>query len=149
MKVAFGSDHAGFSLKEFLRDNLKSRGFEVLDLGTYYPTPADYPVYARKVAETVASGDADFGVLICGTGLGMSITANKISGIRAGLCMSIDYAELARKHNNANVICLGARFIEKEKALSILEKFFSTDFDGDKPGGERHRRRVSEIDEIL
>ncbi|MCD6594596.1 ribose 5-phosphate isomerase B [bacterium] len=149
MKIAFGSDHAGFALKEFLRDSFKFKGFEVIDLGTYYPTPADYPIYAKKVAGTVLSNNADFGVLICGTGLGMSITANKIAGIRAGLCMSVEYAELARKHNNANVICLGSRFIENDKALKIVEKFISTGFDGDKPNGERHKRRVAEIDEIL
>ncbi len=145
MKIAIGCDHAGFDMKEFLRDELKGEGFSVEDVGTHYPTPADYPDYAEKVALSVASGDADFGVLICGTGLGMSISANKIDGIRAALCLSPEYAELARRHNNANVLCLAGRFLKNEIALEILKIFLETAFDGDVPKNKRHKRRVDKI----
>ena len=146
MKIALGSDHAGFFLKEYLRDRLKSEGFDVVDLGTHYPDPADYPIYAQKVARTVLAGEADFGVLICKTGLGMSIAANRFKGIRAGLCLTPEYAEMARRHNNANIICFGAGYIDKNEAYDILMKFLTTPFDGDKPAGARHKRRVELID---
>ncbi len=145
MKIAFGCDHAGFDMKEFLRDELKSEGFSVEDFGTHYPTPADYPDYAEKVALSVAAGNADFGVLICGTGLGMSISANKIDGIRAALCLTPEYAKLARQHNNANVLCLGGRFLERKQAYKILKTFLETAFDGDISKGARHKRRVDKI----
>jgi len=149
MNIAFGSDHAGFALKEFLRDTFKNLGIQVIDLGTHYPTPADYPVFAKKVGDYVAEGKADFGILICGSGLGMSISANKVAGIRAAFCPDEIYAELARRHNNANILCLGSRFIKREKAFSIADKFLKISFDGNKPQGERHKRRVQIIDEII
>ena len=98
MQIFFGSDHRGFSTKEFLRDAMKARGIQVVDLGTHYPTPADYPEYAQKVAKHIEN-DGDFGVLICGTGIGMSMAANRFCGIRAALCMTTQFAEMARKHN--------------------------------------------------
>ena len=145
MRIAFGADHAGFEMKEYLRDTLKGRGIEVLDIGTHYPTPADYPDYAVQVAELVARGDANFGVLLCGSGIGMSIVANKIKGVRAALCLIPEYAELARKHNNANVLCMSGRFLSCEVALRVLDKFLETPFDGDNPAGARHKRRVEKI----
>ncbi|RKZ34270.1 ribose 5-phosphate isomerase B [bacterium] len=148
MKIALGSDHAGFELKEYIRDTLKSRGIRVIDLGTHYPTPADYPVYAKKVAKTIRNSQADFGILICGTGLGMSISANHIDGIRAALCPDTQYAILAREHNNANVLCLGARFISQKLALEIVDVFISTDFLGNFPQGKRHKKRVALIDQL-
>ena len=148
MKIAIGSDHAGFDMKEYLRDLLKSEGYVVEDVGTHYPTPADYPDYAEKVGQLVGSGGADFGILICGTGLGMSIAANKIKNVRAALCLSEEYAELARRHNNANVLCLGGRFLNGENSAKILKKFLATPFDGENKNGERHRRRVEKISSL-
>lgn len=148
MKIALGSDHAGFNVKEYLCNVLKARGVDVVDLGTHYPTPSDYPDYARYVGNTVANGDADFGVLICSTGIGMSVAANKVNGVRAALCANTHSAELARKHNNANILCIGAKFCTKEQAIAMLEKFITTPFDGDTKKGERHRRRVQKIAEI-
>lgn len=148
MKIAIGSDHAGFNLKQHLIEHLKSQGHEVIDVGTHSPESTDYPIYAQKVARTVLAGDADYGVLICNTGIGMSIAANRFKNIRAALCLTTKYAEMARRHNNANVICFGAGYIEPQNASEALDVFLTTEFDGDKPGGERHRRRVAQIDQI-
>ncbi len=148
MRLAIGSDHAGFELKEVIRDALVSEGFDVEDLGTHYPTPSDYPDFARAVGEAVASGRADFGVLVCGTGIGMSIAANKVRGVRAALCTSEWFAQMARRHNNANVICLPARAMEPSDATRIVRVFLSTPFDGDTPRGARHLRRVQKIAQI-
>ncbi len=146
MRIAIGNDHAGFELKEFLRDRLKSFGYEVEDLGCHYPTSCDYPVYAHRVARAVAAGEFEFGILICGTGLGMSMSANKIKGIRAALCRDATFAELARRHNNANILCLAGRFTEPDDALEITLRFLTTGFDGDTPQGQRHKRRVELIE---
>jgi len=144
MKVAIGSDHAGFDYKEMIKEYLeKEFGFEVIDKGTFSNERTDYPIYAKAVAEAVASGEADMGVLICGTGIGMSITANKIKGIRAALCPNNFMAEMARKHNNANILCLGQRVIGTDHALSIVKTFFTTDFEGG-----RHAKRIALISDI-
>ena len=144
MKVAIGSDHAGFEYKEMIKEFLeKEFGFEVIDKGTYSNERTDYPIYAKAVAEAVASGEADRGILICGTGIGMSITANKIKGIRAALCPNNFMAEMSRKHNDANILCLGQRVIGTDHALSIVKTFFLTDFEGG-----RHAERIALISEI-
>lgn len=143
MKVAIGSDHAGYDYKEMIKKYLEEKGFEVIDKGTYSNERTDYPVYAEKVAKAVANGEADRGILICGTGIGMSITANKIKGVRAALCPNDFMAKMARKHNNSNVLCLGQRVVGTDHALSIVETFFSTEFEGG-----RHQDRISLITEI-
>ncbi len=143
MKVAIGSDHAGFEYKEMIKKYLEEKGFEVLDMGTYSNERTDYPIYAEKVAKAVSNGEADRGILICGTGIGMSITANKIKGIRAALCPNDFMAKMARKHNDANILCLGQRVVGTDHALSIVDTFFSTDFEGG-----RHQNRLVLISEI-
>jgi len=145
MIIAFGADHAGFEMKEFLRNNLEGVGIETADMGTYSQEPVDYPDLAQKVGEFISLNDADFGILVCGTGIGMCISANKVKGIRAALCLTPEFAELARRHNNANILCLPGRFMETGQALDIAKKFISTGFDGDLPDGARHRKRVEKI----
>jgi len=146
-KIAIGSDHAAFKLKEKTKEWLKAKGFSVEDLGTHSEESADYPDYAKKVAKEVASGKADFGVLICGTGIGMSMAANKGKGVRAAVCHDAFSGRMAREHNDANVLCFGARTTDEEQAKEIVDKFFSTDFAGAREGGERHLRRVKKIED--
>ena len=141
MKIAIGSDHAGFSLKEDIKLYLAKEGYGVEDFGTDSPSSCDYPDYAKKVARAVSNGLFRFGILICGTGIGMSIVANKTKGIRAALCYSSETACLARSHNHANVLCLAARFLGKEEAKEIVSTFLST---SEEEG--RHRRRVDKIE---
>ncbi len=142
MRVLVGSDHAGFSHKGRVLDLLKRLGHEVEDAGVYEEKAADYPDVAVKVALRVASGKAERGILICGTGIGMSITANKVKGIRAALCTDERLARLSRKHNDANVLCLGGRTTPWETAARIVEVWMNTPFEGG-----RHRRRVLKISE--
>ena len=145
MKIAIGSDHAGFEMKESIKDFLKDAGHECHDFGIESPgRQADYPEYARKVAEAVASGDYDRGVLICGTGMGMAIAANKVSGIRAVACYTTDMARISREHNNSNILVLGGRVIAKELALDIATAWLETPFSEE----ERHVRRIGKIKEI-
>lgn len=148
MKIAIGSDHAGFKLKEALADHLKAKGFTLEDLGTYGEESCDYPDIARAVAETVSQGEADRGVLICGTGAGMAMVANKVPGIRAAVCNEPFTAEFCRLHNDANVIAIGSRIVDVETAEKVLDIFLSTGYEGDGDGGERHARRVAKIHEI-
>jgi len=136
--IAIASDHAGFRLKQTLSDELRASGLAVLDLGTDSEQSVDYPIYARKVAEAVRSDEAALGVLICGTGIGMSITANRSPGIRAALCHNEQTARLARAHNDANVLVMGARIIDEDTARAILRTFLDTPFEGG-----RHQRRVA------
>lgn len=133
MDIFIASDHAGFRLKEFLKKH-----FELIDLGTDSESSCDYPIFAKKLAEKI-NGE-NHGILICGTGIGMSIAANRFSHIRAALCTNETMAKLARQHNDANVLVLGARIISENIALKCVEKFLSTDFEGD-----RHQRRISLI----
>ena len=140
MKIAMGSDHGGFSLKETLREYLLKKGIEIKDVGVFSEDSVDYPDYARKVGEIVAAGDADLGVLICGTGIGMSIAANKVDGIRCALCNDVYSAKMARGHNDANVLAMGARVIGRGTALMILDHFLSSTFEGG-----RHSTRVAKI----
>ena len=143
MKVALGSDHAGFELKEKIRQKLTSEGVEVNDCGTNSPASCDYPDYARAVGEVVASRTADLGILVCGTGIGMSIAANKVRGIRAAHVSSEVEAELAREHNDANVLALGSRVMSEDLAFRLVDRFLETKF-----LGGRHERRVKKIAEL-
>lgn len=141
--IAIGSDHGGFELKEKLMEHLSERGLEYKDFGTYSSASCDYPVYAKAVANAVASGKCDRGIIICGTGIGVSITANKVRGIRAALCGDCFSAEATRQHNDANVLCMGARAVGEGLALKIADTFLDTPFSND----ERHIRRISMIED--
>ena len=141
--IAIGSDHGGFELKKKLMEHLSERGLEYKDFGTYSSASCDYPVYAKAVANAVASGECDRGIIICGTGIGVSITANKVRGIRAALCGDCFSAEATRQHNYANVLCMGARVVGEGLALKIADTFLDTPFSND----ERHIRRISMIED--
>ncbi len=138
MKIAIGVDHGGFECKETIIGHLRGKGFEVVDFGTDSPASCDYPVYGEKVARAVASGAFDRGVLICGTGIGISITANKVKGIRAACCSEPLSARLTRLHNDANIICFGGRIVGIEMAKAIVDAFFDAEFEG----GGRHQKRI-------
>ena len=139
MKVLIASDHAGYELKEALKEAF-ANDFEWVDYGTFSTESVDYPDFAHKVATDVANGSYQYGVLICGTGNGMAMSANKHAGIRAGLCWSKEIAALVRQHNNANILVMPARFIPFETASEIVKTFFSTAFEGG-----RHQRRIDKI----
>jgi ribose 5-phosphate isomerase B len=141
--IAIGSDHGGFELKQEIMAHLEKRGLEYKDFGTYTPESCDYPVYGKAVARAVASGACDRGIIICGTGIGISITANKIPGIRAALCTDCFCAEATRLHNDANILALGGRVVGPGLALKIVDTFLDTPFSGD----ERHKRRISMIED--
>lgn len=141
--IAIGSDHGGFALKKALIAHLEKRGFALKDYGTYSEASCDYPVYAKAVAQAVASGACERGILICGTGIGVSITANKVPGIRAALCGDCFSAEATRQHNDANILCLGARVVGEGLALKIADIFLDTPFSQD----ERHIRRIAQIED--
>lgn len=141
--IAIGSDHGGYELKEAVKKHLENRGLEYKDFGTYSKASCDYPVYGRAVAEAVASGECDRGILICGTGIGISITANKVKGIRAALCSDCFSAQATREHNDANILAMGARVLGDGLAMKIVDTFLDTPFSGD----ERHLRRISMIEE--
>ncbi len=140
MRIAVGADHAGFVLKQQLRRKLETEGHEVIDEGTGSVESCDYPDYARAVAHDVAAGRAERGLLVCSTGVGMSIAANKVPGIRAALGTSPDEVRLVRSHNDANILTLGARYLDPATAESLVEIFISTAFDGG-----RHSRRLEKI----
>ena len=142
MIIAIGSDHAAFELRYHLIDHLKERGAEVKDFGTFENKSCDYPDYAKAVCECVLSKEADFGILVCGTGIGMSMTANKFKGIRAALVGDELSAEATRAHNDANVLCMGARVTTHEMAERILDIFLDTPFSNE----EKHIRRISKIE---
>jgi ribose 5-phosphate isomerase B len=144
MKIVIGNDHAGVKHKERISGLLRSMGFEVTDIGTESSESVDYPDFARTVGLAVCRKEADLGILICGTGIGMSLAANKVRGIRAAVCWNEDTARLARQHNNANILCMGARLIPIEDSLNITKAFLETQFSGE----ERHRRRVNKIMDI-
>ena len=139
-KIAIGGDHAGFAYKQRLIEHLQAKGYTVQDFGPGSDASVDYPDHTHPLAEAVSSKDCDMGILICGSGNGVCITANKHQGIRAALCWNEELAALARQHNNANVLCLAARFTEYELAQQISEIFLTTEFEGG-----RHGRRVDKI----
>lgn len=138
--IAIGGDHAGFEYKGRLLEWLKAHGHETRDFGTYSSESADYPDFAHQVAEVVEKGDYPLGILICGSANGVAMTANKHQGIRAAICWTEELATLARSHNNANILCLPARFIDPDLAEKITERFLSQEFEGG-----RHARRVGKI----
>lgn len=142
VRVVCGSDHAGTELKLTLMQHLTEKGFACEDVGNYDPNDRDddYPVYGEKVARMVAAGEADFGLLVCGTGLGISLAANKVKGIRACVCSEPYTARMSRAHNNCNILCMGARVVGRELAKMITDEFFMTAFEGG-----RHQRRVDMI----
>lgn len=136
MKVVVGSDHAGFELKETIKKYLQDKNVEVIDVGTNSLESTDYPIYGNKVGHAVVDDNVDFGVVMCGTGIGISIAANKVPGVRAALVYDENTAKLAKEHNNANVIALGGRTTKPEDAIKILESYMEAKFE------ERHKRRV-------
>lgn len=138
MKIAIGCDHGAYELKLMLIKHLEERGIEYTDLGCHSTESCDYPIYAQAVAKELTSGKADLGILLCGTGIGMSMAANKIKGIRAAVCNDCFSAKATKEHNNANVLCMGARVIGPGLALMIADTFIDTEFSND----ERHIRRV-------
>ena len=140
MKIAIGCDHVGFELKGKVIEHLKEKGIEVVDFGTNSTERTDYPIYGKAVAKAVASGECDKGILICGTGIGISIAANKIKGIRAALCADWYSAKYTRLHNNANVICMGGRTTGAGSAVEMLDVFLHTEFEGG-----RHATRIGKI----
>lgn len=143
MRIAIASDHGGFELKEIVKKHLEERGLEVADLGTNSDASVDYPVYGKACGEAVVSGEADCGIVVCGTGIGISIAANKVKGVRCGLCTSVEMAQLTKQHNNANVLALGGRTTPAELALQIVDAWLDTEFEGG-----RHERRTGMLDEM-
>ncbi len=143
MKIAIGADHAGYMLKEQVKTFLKSKDIDFKDYGTFKIESCDYPEYAYKVGQAIVNGEADLGILICGTGIGMSITANKIKGIRAALVHDEQTAKLSRQHNDANVLCMGGRILEEEAALKIVDVWLNTSFEGG-----RHEKRLKLINQL-
>jgi ribose 5-phosphate isomerase B len=140
MRIAIGADHAGFALKEKLRRALAAEGHQVTDFGTDSEEPCDYPDFARGVAREVSSGACERGVLVCSTGIGMAIAANKVEGVRAAPAECVDEVQLTREHNDANVLTLGARYVDESRALDLARVFLSAQF-----AGGRHARRLEKI----
>ena len=143
MKIAVAADHGGYKLKEKVKEHLLERGIEVEDLGTHSEESVDYPIYGKLCGEAVASGQADLGVVVCGTGIGISIAANKVHGIRCGLCTSVEMAHLTKQHNNANILALGGRTTGEELAVEIVDEWLDTQYEGG-----RHQRRVEMLDNL-
>lgn len=143
MKIAVASDHGGFKLKEEVKAHLLERDYEVLDLGTHTEDSVDYPAYGKACGEAVVGGQADVGIVVCGTGIGISIAANKVKGVRCGLCTSVEMATLTKQHNNANVLALGGRTTETSLAMEIVDAWLDTEFEGG-----RHQRRVDMLDQM-
>ena len=143
MKVSIASDHAGFDLKEKVKAHLEKKGYEVKDFGCFDKSSCDYPDFGRPAAKAVAAGECDFGVLICTTGIGMSMVANKIKGVRAALCGDSLSASLTRLHNDANVLVIGAGITGENLAMNITDTFFDTPFSNE----EKHARRIGKIEE--
>lgn len=141
MRIAIGADHAGFNLKDHLHAWLTAAGHEVQDFGTHSEASVDYPDYAALVARAVASGEAESGILVCGTGIGMAIGANRVRGVRAAACIDLYSARLSRQHNDANVLALGSRIVAPPLAEAIVDLFLTTSFEGG-----RHTRRTAKLD---
>lgn len=140
MKIAVACDHAGYEMKVLLIEYLRGKGYEITDLGSYTSEPSDYPEFGHELAKHIASRKSDYGISLCGSGNGINMTANKHPLIRSALCWNAEIAELARKHNDANVCALPARFISFEQAVQIVDRFLSSSFEGG-----RHKRRINKI----
>ena len=143
MKIAIANDHSAVELKNIIKEHLESNGYEVLNLGTDSTESCDYPVYGEKVGRAVADGEADLGIAICGTGVGISLAANKVKGVRAAVCSDVTTAHLVKEHNNANIIAFGARIVGVETAKDIVKAYLDAEF-----LGGRHEKRVAMIHEI-
>lgn len=143
MKIVIGSDHGGFLLKNEISSFLKGRSIDVLDIGTHTDTSVDYPDFGEKVARLVAKGEADSGIVVCGTGIGISIAANKIPGIRAALVTDVFMAQMAKEHNNANILALGGRVIDQSRACKIVAAWLDATFEGG-----RHQARLDKISRL-
>lgn len=143
MMIAIGCDHGGYDIKNAVIAYLKEKGIDFTDCGCYSTESVDYPVFAYQVATAVASGEAELGILCCGTGIGISMAANKVKGIRAAVCSDAFCAEMTRRHNNANILCMGGRVIDAEKAVELADIFLNTPFEGG-----RHSKRVQMITDI-
>lgn len=143
MKIGLGSDHGGFELKEYIKEHLESQGITYVDYGTNSFDSVDYPDYGRKVSEAVVAKEVDKAIVVCGTGIGISIACNKVKGIRCALCSDTYSARMSREHNNANVLALGGRVIGKDLAIEIVNTWLSSEF-----AGGRHERRINKISEI-
>jgi ribose 5-phosphate isomerase B len=142
VKIVLAADHGGFELKEIIKKSLLQAGREVVDVGCSSSDSVDYPDYAEKAVSTMVTGDCERGILVCGTGIGMSIAANRHKKIRAANCFDIDTAKLSREHNNANILCLGARVLEIDKAIQMVMAWLETEF-----SGGRHQKRVAKFSE--
>ncbi len=142
--IALGSDHAGYELKQVIKKHLEERNIEYKDYGPFSSESVDYAVYAEKTAKGVTGGECELGILCCGTGVGISIAANKVRGIRACCCSDKFSAEMTRLHNNANMLCLGGRVVTPEQAIELVDVFLDTEFSGD----ERHVRRIAQITDL-
>lgn len=143
MKIAIGNDHVAVDMKNHITEYLKEKGYELINFGTDSTERTDYPIYGKKVADAVAGGECDYGILICGTGVGISLAANKVKGIRAVVCSEPYSAKLSRQHNNANVVAFGARVIGTAAAEMIVDEFLSAEYEGG-----RHQRRIDMLAEI-
>ena len=143
MIIALASDHAGYEMKMAIKEKLEKEGYEILDLGTDSTESVDYPIYGKAIGEAVAQGKAEKGIAVCGTGIGISIAANKVKGIRCALCTSVEMARLAKEHNNANILAMGGRTTSKEMAFQMIDEWFNAEFLGGK-----HQRRISMLDEM-
>lgn len=143
MIIAIGADHAAFELKERIKEKLINEGHTVIDKGTDSSESVDYPIYGHAVGKAVANGEAERGIAVCGSGIGISIACNKVPTVRAALCTSVEMAEMSRRHNNANVICMGARMITEELAFQMIDTWLVTEFEGGK-----HERRINQLDDI-
>jgi ribose 5-phosphate isomerase B len=144
MKIAIASDHGGYRLKEYLKEHLAKRGEEVVDLGTDSEESTDYPAFGRACGEAVAGGEAERGVVCCGTGIGVSIAANKVRGVRCAVCTNAFMAEMSARHNDANIIALGGRVLDNEAAAELVDIWLDTPFEG----GGRHKRRVDALNSM-
>ena len=143
MIIAMACDHAGYPLKITIKEHLKSRGIDVIDLGTDSEDPVDYPIYGKKLGEYVAAKKADLGVAVCGTGIGISMACNKVKGIRCALCTSVEMGQKAKQHNNANILALGGRTTDPDLAVKIVDAWL-----GEKFLGQHHTRRIEMLDEM-
>ena len=142
-KISIGCDHAGFEVKEMILNLLNEMGYEMIDFGTNSSESVDYPIYGIKVGESVATKQVDRGIVVCGSGIGISIAANKVTGIRAALCSTVEHAVLSRKHNNANVLAIGARLTNNQEIKEIVINWLNTSFEGG-----RHQERINLIEKI-
>ena len=143
MKITIGADHGGYLLKNLIVDHLKNKGHEVQDCGTHTSDSVDYPNFAKEVTSSITGENAELGILVCGSGIGMSMAANKVNGIRAALCFNAYMGRMTRAHNNANVLCLGERVLGSGTALDIVDAFVNTQFEGG-----RHQRRIDLVTEL-